>query len=194
MSNSDTHHTSEISKHEEKSKKGEGVAETAKLKGTVSTDRPGVRIPRNMLKWSLIFTRPRTRKSVEMPPSIRTRSRASPRYSPYVTSSPDALNSYLVHAVYPPCTAICIFSFFGVEPSANTIIRAISLPSYDFSCWNDDSATRATKLRWWYQYARLSGLMDDTFKLHTWLSDAPVPRLDLSCQPASQPASSDENQ
>ncbi|KAF2126484.1 hypothetical protein P153DRAFT_346273 [Dothidotthia symphoricarpi CBS 119687] len=41
MSNADTHHSSEISKHDEKSKKGEGVAETAKLKGTVSTDRPG---------------------------------------------------------------------------------------------------------------------------------------------------------
>ncbi|KAF2627363.1 hypothetical protein BU25DRAFT_421794 [Macroventuria anomochaeta] len=41
MSNDDTHHTSQISKHPEKSKKGEGVAETAKLKGTVSTDRPG---------------------------------------------------------------------------------------------------------------------------------------------------------
>lgn len=41
MSNDDTHHSSEISKHPEKSKKGEGVAETAKLKGTVSTDRPG---------------------------------------------------------------------------------------------------------------------------------------------------------
>ncbi|KAJ4323331.1 hypothetical protein N0V94_001947 [Neodidymelliopsis sp. IMI 364377] len=41
MSNDDTHHSSQISKHPEKSKKGEGVAETAKLKGTVSTDRPG---------------------------------------------------------------------------------------------------------------------------------------------------------
>jgi hypothetical protein len=40
MSNDDTHHTSQISKHDEKSKKGEGVAETAKVKGTVSTDRP----------------------------------------------------------------------------------------------------------------------------------------------------------
>lgn len=42
ISNDDTHHTSQISKQEEKSKKGEGVAESAKLKGTVSTDRPGV--------------------------------------------------------------------------------------------------------------------------------------------------------
>lgn len=41
ISNDETHHTSQISKHPEKSKKGEGVAETAKLKGTVSTDRPG---------------------------------------------------------------------------------------------------------------------------------------------------------
>lgn len=40
MSNDETHHTSQISKQDEKSKKGEGVAETAKLKGTVSTDRP----------------------------------------------------------------------------------------------------------------------------------------------------------
>ncbi|CAO2655264.1 Nn.00g103280.m01.CDS01 [Neocucurbitaria sp. VM-36] len=40
LSNDDTHHSSEVSKQDEKSKKGEGVAETAKLKGTVSTDRP----------------------------------------------------------------------------------------------------------------------------------------------------------
>ncbi|KAG9197576.1 hypothetical protein G6514_001239 [Epicoccum nigrum] len=40
MSNDDTHHTSQIAEHDEKSKKGEGVAETAKVKGTVSTDRP----------------------------------------------------------------------------------------------------------------------------------------------------------
>lgn len=41
MSNDNTEHTSPISEHSEKSKKGEGVAETAKLQGTVSTDRPG---------------------------------------------------------------------------------------------------------------------------------------------------------
>ena len=41
LSNDNTEHTSEISKQPEKSKKGEGVAETAKLQGTVSTDRPG---------------------------------------------------------------------------------------------------------------------------------------------------------
>jgi len=41
LSNADTHHTSQISKQPEKSKKGEGVAESAKLKGTVSTNRPG---------------------------------------------------------------------------------------------------------------------------------------------------------
>jgi hypothetical protein len=41
LSNDDTHHTYDISHNPEKSKKGEGVAETAKLKGTVSTDRPG---------------------------------------------------------------------------------------------------------------------------------------------------------
>ncbi|KAG9191031.1 hypothetical protein G6011_09119 [Alternaria panax] len=41
LSNDNTEHTSQISKQPEKSKKGEGVAETAKLQGTVSTDRPG---------------------------------------------------------------------------------------------------------------------------------------------------------
>ena len=41
MSNDDTHHSTDISNNPEKSKKGEGVAETAKLKGTVSTERPG---------------------------------------------------------------------------------------------------------------------------------------------------------
>lgn len=40
ISNDNTEHTSQISKQPEKSKKGEGVAETAKLQGTVSTDRP----------------------------------------------------------------------------------------------------------------------------------------------------------
>jgi hypothetical protein len=63
MSNSDTHHTSQISKHDEKSKKGEGVAETAKLKGTVSTDRPAVCIAWPGRIPSLICSRPRTRKS-----------------------------------------------------------------------------------------------------------------------------------
>ncbi|KAF9736455.1 hypothetical protein PMIN06_008605 [Paraphaeosphaeria minitans] len=41
VSNADTKHTSAIHEDEQKSKKGEGVAETAKLKGTVSTERPG---------------------------------------------------------------------------------------------------------------------------------------------------------
>ncbi|KAF2189083.1 hypothetical protein K469DRAFT_660088 [Zopfia rhizophila CBS 207.26] len=40
LSNTDTKHTHDVSKEPEKSKKGEGVAESAKLKGTVSTDRP----------------------------------------------------------------------------------------------------------------------------------------------------------
>lgn len=40
LSNDDTGHSSQIDKQPEKSKKGEGVAESAKLKGTVSTDRP----------------------------------------------------------------------------------------------------------------------------------------------------------
>lgn len=41
VSNGDTHHSIQISKRDDKSKKGEGVAETAKLQGTVSTKRPG---------------------------------------------------------------------------------------------------------------------------------------------------------
>ena len=41
LSNDDAKHSSAIHDEPEKSKKGEGVAETAKLKGTVSTDRPG---------------------------------------------------------------------------------------------------------------------------------------------------------
>ncbi|KAL1794416.1 hypothetical protein ACET3X_007837 [Alternaria dauci] len=41
LSNGNTHHSSQISKQPEMSKKGEGVAESAKLKGTVSTNRPG---------------------------------------------------------------------------------------------------------------------------------------------------------
>ncbi|KAF1847039.1 uncharacterized protein K460DRAFT_352227 [Cucurbitaria berberidis CBS 394.84] len=40
LSNADTHHSTDVSNQDDKSKKGEGVAETAKLKGTVSTDRP----------------------------------------------------------------------------------------------------------------------------------------------------------
>ncbi|PSN66038.1 hypothetical protein BS50DRAFT_574513 [Corynespora cassiicola Philippines] len=40
LSNADTKHTHAIHEEPEKSKKGEGVAETAKLKGTVSTERP----------------------------------------------------------------------------------------------------------------------------------------------------------
>ena len=42
LSNSDTKHTNQIDKEPGKSKKGEGVAESAKVKGTVSTDRPPV--------------------------------------------------------------------------------------------------------------------------------------------------------
>jgi hypothetical protein len=41
LSNADTHHSTNISSDPTKSKKGEGVAETAKLKGTVSVNRPG---------------------------------------------------------------------------------------------------------------------------------------------------------
>lgn len=41
MSNADTKHSTDVAHDDKKSSKGEGVAETAKLKGTVSTDRPG---------------------------------------------------------------------------------------------------------------------------------------------------------
>jgi hypothetical protein len=40
LSNTDTKHSTPVSESDDKSKKGEGVAETAKVKGTVSTDRP----------------------------------------------------------------------------------------------------------------------------------------------------------
>ncbi|KAF2646304.1 hypothetical protein P280DRAFT_486002 [Massarina eburnea CBS 473.64] len=40
LSNTDTKHSTQIDQDDQKSKKGEGSAETAKLKGTVSTDRP----------------------------------------------------------------------------------------------------------------------------------------------------------
>lgn len=43
-SNQDTKHPVNVSESDDKSKKGEGVADTAKVKGTVSTDRPPVRV------------------------------------------------------------------------------------------------------------------------------------------------------
>lgn len=42
ISNTDTAHSSDISQDPGKSKKGEGTAETAKIKGTVKPDRPTV--------------------------------------------------------------------------------------------------------------------------------------------------------
>jgi hypothetical protein len=42
LSNDDTGHSTNISENPDKSKKGEGVAETAKVKGAVSPDRPAV--------------------------------------------------------------------------------------------------------------------------------------------------------
>lgn len=42
MSNTETKHSEPVSESSDKSKKGEGVADTAKLKGTVSSDRPQV--------------------------------------------------------------------------------------------------------------------------------------------------------
>jgi hypothetical protein len=40
MSNDDTGHSTPVADNPNKSSKGEGVAETAKLKGTVDTQRP----------------------------------------------------------------------------------------------------------------------------------------------------------
>jgi hypothetical protein len=45
LSNDDTHHTYKHGEDPNKSKKGEGVVDTAKLKGTVSVDRPAVSKP-----------------------------------------------------------------------------------------------------------------------------------------------------
>lgn len=74
MSNADTHHSLQISKHSEQSKKGEGVAETAKLQGTVSTNRPGVRIPTQPHGMRTLTTsRPKTKKSAASPTLTRTR-------------------------------------------------------------------------------------------------------------------------
>lgn len=42
LSNDDTHHPVQAGEEDTKSSKGEGVAETAKLKGTVSPERPQV--------------------------------------------------------------------------------------------------------------------------------------------------------
>jgi hypothetical protein len=43
-SNEEAKHPMPISKMDDKSKKGEGMAETAKVQGTVSTERPDVSI------------------------------------------------------------------------------------------------------------------------------------------------------
>ena len=40
LSNTDTHHSSQVSKQDDKSKKGEGTPETAKSMGTVDPNRP----------------------------------------------------------------------------------------------------------------------------------------------------------
>lgn len=42
MSNTDTKHSEDVTNSSEKSTKGEGTVETAKLKGTVSPNRPQV--------------------------------------------------------------------------------------------------------------------------------------------------------
>lgn len=72
ISNDDTHHTSQIAKQDEKSKKGEGVAETAKLKGTVSTDRPGVSLSSHLHITPLLTNnRLKTRKNAAKISKIR---------------------------------------------------------------------------------------------------------------------------
>ena len=45
LSNDDTRHPVPVNEMDDKSSKGEGVAETAKLKGTVSVNRPPVSNP-----------------------------------------------------------------------------------------------------------------------------------------------------
>ena len=52
LSNDDTGHTHLPETEGEKSKKGEGVAESAKVKGTVASDRPPVR--HQSPRWSLV--------------------------------------------------------------------------------------------------------------------------------------------
>ena len=49
LSNTDTKHSEDITTSSEKSTKGEGTVETAKLKGTVSPNRPQVSDPRKRL-------------------------------------------------------------------------------------------------------------------------------------------------
>lgn len=73
LSNDETHHSTQPGKDDSKSKKGEGVADTAKLKGTVSPDRPSVS---TRIVWFsgalLIRSRLRTRRSVARPSRTRT--------------------------------------------------------------------------------------------------------------------------
>ena len=45
LSNTDTKHAEDVTNSSEKSTKGEGTVETAKLKGTVSPNRPQVSDP-----------------------------------------------------------------------------------------------------------------------------------------------------
>lgn len=42
MSNADTRHSTDLSENPEKSNKGEGTVETAKVKGTIDPNRPQV--------------------------------------------------------------------------------------------------------------------------------------------------------
>lgn len=63
LSNDDTGHTRNAAADPKYSSKGEGVAETAKLKGTVSTERPGVSICPRFPKFMLTTYSPRTRRS-----------------------------------------------------------------------------------------------------------------------------------
>ena len=56
MSNTDTKHSEDITNSSEKSTKGEGTVETAKVKGTVSPQRPQVRDSQDRLSRSSPLT------------------------------------------------------------------------------------------------------------------------------------------
>jgi hypothetical protein len=73
LSNDATSHSHPLHQNPEKSRKGEGVAETSKLQGTVSTNRPSVSIILSTLMRLADEYRPRTRRSA----AKRSRTRAS---------------------------------------------------------------------------------------------------------------------
>ena len=128
VSNTDTKHSTQIDDKEDKSKKGEGVAETAKLKGTVSSDRPQVWLCVVACfdrRWSLTDTRPRTRKSVARLSRTRSNSRLAAReaWSP-PQSSPHSSHATGFHHV-----ASCIF--LEIDPYINPNPASLKRLSFD---------------------------------------------------------------